>query len=42
MNIRTIILGLIIVVIALVGATLLMNVLWPPASLQQDRPALVN
>jgi len=43
MSIRTIILGLIVVVIAFVGATLLMNVLWPPppASLQQDRPALV-
>ena len=44
MNVRTIILGLIIVVIAFVGATLLMDVLWPvaPASLQQDRPALVS
>jgi hypothetical protein len=43
MNIRTIILGTLIVVIAFVGATLLMNVLWPtgPAPLQQARPALV-
>jgi hypothetical protein len=43
MNIRTIILGALIVVIAFVGATLLMNVLWPtgPAPLQQARPALV-
>jgi hypothetical protein len=43
MNIRTIILGALIVVIAFVGATLLMNVLWPtaPARLQQSRPALV-
>ncbi len=43
MNIRTVIFGLVIVVIAFVGATLLMNVLWPSAprsSLQQGRPAL--
>ena len=47
MNIRTIVFGVVIVVIAFVGATLLMNVLWPtpPASqgaLQQGRPALVS
>ncbi len=44
MNIRTIILGLIIVVVAFVGATVLMNAPWlaPPASLQQDRPALAS
>lgn len=44
MNIRTIILGVVVVVIAAVGATLLMSVLWPsaPTSLQQGRPALVS
>jgi hypothetical protein len=44
MNLRTIVLGLVIVVIAFIGATLLMNVLWPsaPASLRQGRPALVS
>ena len=40
MNVRTIILGIFIVVLAFVGATLLMNLLWP-ASLQQGRPQLV-
>jgi hypothetical protein len=45
MNLRTIILSVVIVVIAFVGATLLMNVLWPsapPGSLQEGRPALVS
>jgi len=38
---RTIILGAVIVVAAFVGATLVMNALWPTsASLQQGRPAL--
>ncbi len=43
MNIRTIILGLFIIVIAFAGAALLMNVLWPTPSapLNQDHPALV-
>jgi hypothetical protein len=41
MNIRTIILAIVIVVVAFVGATLLLNVLWP-SSLQEGRPALVS
>lgn len=43
-DIRTIILGVVILVIAFVGATLLMNVLWPSpsASLRQGRPALTS
>ena len=43
MNIRTIILGVVVIIIAFVGATLLMNVLWPsaPAPPQPSRPALV-
>ena len=43
MNIRAIVLGIAVVVIAFIGATLLANVLWPsvPSSLQQGRPALV-
>jgi hypothetical protein len=43
MNIRTIILGVVVVVIAFIGATLLMNLLWPtaPAPARQSRPALV-
>ena len=40
MNIRTIILGLVIVVAAFAGATVLLNVFWP-SSVQQGRPALV-
>src|SRR6478736_9421760 len=40
MNFRTIILGLVIVVAAFIGATLLMNLLWP-SSLQKGRPQLV-
>ena len=42
MNIRTIILGALIVVVSFVGATLVLNLLWPATtSLQQGRPALV-
>src|SRR6478672_3181237 len=40
MNLRIIILGLVIVVAAFIGATLLMNLLWP-SSLQEGRPQLV-
>src|SRR5580700_2335054 len=40
MNLRLIILGLVIVVAAFVGATFLLNLLWP-TSLQQGRPQLV-
>jgi hypothetical protein len=41
MRLRTIILGAAVVAAAFVGATLLMNLLWPASkSLQQDRPAL--
>ena len=39
MRIRTIILGVLAVVVSFVGATLIMNVLWP-ASPQQARPPL--
>lgn len=43
MSLRTIILGLVIVVVAFAGATLLMNLLWPSSSssLREGRPALV-
>ena len=41
MNLRIIILGLAILVAAFIGATLLLNVLWP-ASLQEGRPQLVG
>jgi hypothetical protein len=41
MNFRTIILGLVIFVAAFIGATLLMNLLWP-SSLQEGRPQLVT
>ena len=40
MNFRIIILGIAIVVAAFIGATLLMNLLWP-SSLQEGRPQLV-
>lgn len=42
MSIRTIILGTLVVAVAFIGATLVMNVLWPtaPVSLQQGRPEL--
>jgi hypothetical protein len=40
MNARTIILGLLIVFLSFVGATLLMSVLWPNSP-QRDRPQLV-
>ncbi len=41
MRIRTIILGALVVVVAFVGATLIMDVLWPPTpAVQQSRPAL--
>lgn len=42
MSLRTIILGLVIVVVAFVGAMFLMNVLWPggSSSLREGRPAL--
>ena len=43
MNPRSIILGVMIVAISFIGATLAINVLWPraPASLKEGRPALV-
>ena len=42
MNIRTIIVGALIVVIAFIGASALLNLLWPSTTpLQQGRPALV-
>ena len=42
MRIRTIILGALVVVVAFFGATLIVDVLWPPApAVQQNRPALV-
>jgi hypothetical protein len=42
MNLRTILFGAAIVVASFIGATVLMNVLWPLApALQQGRPALV-
>lgn len=42
MNMRNILLGVLVVVASFIGATLLMNVLWPGAgALQQNRPALV-
>src|ERR1700731_4687432 len=40
MNLRIIILGIAVVVAAFIGATLLMNLLWP-SSLQEGRPQLV-
>jgi uncharacterized protein DUF4403 len=41
MRIRTIILGTLVVAVAFVGATLVMDVLWPPLpAVQQSRPAL--
>jgi len=43
MNPRSIILGVLVVAVSFIGATLAMNVLWPrsPASLKEGRPALV-
>jgi hypothetical protein len=42
MNLRTILFGAAIVVTSFIGATVLLNVLWPAApALQQGRPALV-
>jgi Domain of unknown function (DUF4403) len=41
MNVRTIIFGVIVVAVAFVGATLLMNVLWPNAT-QEGRPQLTS
>ena len=42
MRIRTILLGALVVVVAFVGATLIMDLLWPPtSSVQQNRPSLV-
>src|SRR6516164_2688685 len=43
MNPRSVILGVMIVAISFIGATLAINVLWPraPASLKEGRPALV-
>jgi hypothetical protein len=42
MNLRTIILGAVIVAASFLGATVLLNLLWPTApSLQKGRPALV-
>ena len=42
MNPRSIILGVLVVAVSFIGATLAMNVLWPrsPASLKEGRPAL--
>src|SRR5271169_4107855 len=40
MRIRTIVLGALVVVVSFVGATLVMNALWP-TSLQRSRPQLV-
>jgi hypothetical protein len=40
MNTRTIIIGIIVVVVAFAGATLALNLLWP-SSLQEGRPQLV-
>jgi hypothetical protein len=42
MNIRTILLGVFVVVISFVGALVVMNLLWPTATLQQGRPALAS
>jgi hypothetical protein len=42
MNLRTILLGAVIVVVSFVGASVLLNLLWPnKPSLQQARPSLV-
>ena len=43
MNPRSIILGVLVVAVSFIGATLAMNVLWPrsPSSLKEGRPALV-
>jgi hypothetical protein len=41
MNARTIIIGIVVVAAAFAGATLLLNLLWPSASLQEGRPQLV-
>lgn len=42
MRIRTIFLGALVVIVAFIGATLIMNLLWPPAPPPQTkRPALV-
>ena len=43
MNPRSIILGVLVVAVSFIGATLAMNVLWPrsPASLKEGRPTLV-
>jgi len=41
-NIRTILVGAFVVVIAFIGASALLNLLWPATTpLQQGRPALV-
>jgi hypothetical protein len=42
MRIRTVLLGVLVLAVAFVGATLIMDVLWPTApAVQQNRPALV-
>jgi hypothetical protein len=41
MRIRTIVLGALVVVVAFIGATLIMDLLWPPSAPQANRPALV-
>jgi hypothetical protein len=42
MNLRTIIIGAVIVVVSFIGANFILNWLWPATpALQQDRPALV-
>jgi hypothetical protein len=41
MNIRTILLGAVVVAVSFFGALALMNLLWPAAPLQEGRPTLV-
>lgn len=41
MRIRTIVLGALVVVVAFIGASLILDVLWPPSAPQANRPALV-
>jgi hypothetical protein len=40
MNLRIIVLGIFVVILSFIGALVVMNLLWPGASLQQGRPAL--
>jgi hypothetical protein len=41
MRLRTILLGLVVLVGSFFGALELMNLLWPPAPVQQNQPKLV-